>query len=69
MDVLREYAKAIAAAITTIVLWAIGLAVDLPEPVELAVGALITAGVVAYVRNRKPRPEYPPVPPMEYGPN
>jgi hypothetical protein len=53
MDFIRENAKAIAGAITSIIVYGVGLAgLELPEGVVAALLVLVTAGVVWAVPNQ-----------------
>jgi hypothetical protein len=59
MDFIRENAKAIAGAITSIIVFVVGLVgLELPEEVVAALLVLVTAGVVWAVPNRSKVAEY-----------
>jgi hypothetical protein len=64
MDFIRENAKAIAGAITSILVFVVGLVgLELPEEVVAALLVLVTGGVVWAVSN-KPKAEVVPAPPV-----
>jgi hypothetical protein len=62
MDFIREYAKAIAGAITSIIVFVVGLVgLELPEEIVAALLLLVTGGVVLAIPN-KPKVEVVPAP-------
>jgi hypothetical protein len=64
MDFIRENAKAIAGAITSIIVFVVGLVgLELPEEIVAALLVLVTGGVVWAVSN-KPKAEVVPAPPV-----
>jgi hypothetical protein len=64
MDFIREYAKAIAGAITSIFVFIVGLVgLELPEEIVAALLLLVTGGVVLAIPN-KPKAEVVPAPPV-----
>jgi hypothetical protein len=59
VDFIRENAKAIAGAITSIIVFVVGLVgLDLPEEVVAALLVLVTGGVVWAVSNKPKAAEY-----------
>jgi len=54
---MQEHAKAIAGALTTLVVFiAAEVGFDLPDGVTAAVGTILTGAIVWYVTNRRPAP-------------
>jgi hypothetical protein len=59
MDFIREYAKAIAGAITSIIVFVVGLVgLELPEEIVAALLLLVTGGVVLAIPNKPKAAEY-----------